>query len=543
MRKRNYVHLDGLPALLLALCCGCATMYNDRKECRVDVVANCPNSIVFVYRNGNYEGQYDVPCQVKLESLYGSVSKSDYEFRFSSPGLHDVFCYRQSSFASQFWLNFALIYFCPIGFLTDLCTGSMYEIEESTIRAEFHDVSQASGYVYPRGLIHDEGSWLKGPFDIDKFFGMKFGEDVRSKMTNCGVVPEDAGMPNQYKYDLGHPILGKINNARRVNYPGMTDFADAFSPWEAFVSRDDGRLLSVKAATSIVFDNEIELNKKALHYCRCFTGFGMGEPLYSTYGDLSEWRWTFKDAKNRNCFTVLTLRRPKSAIEDKGMYLNVHVGLIGCDVVKNVRAYDAKESSLNLYDRVRESLVVISCPNGRASGFLLKDKEKTYLYTNEHVVRLATSFEARLLSGNVVKTGAFQIPEGEGDVVRFVVETNMPALKMSAETPKIGAVVSVLGDSGGAGVVTEIGGRIVGVGPDRIETDARFVPGNSGSPILNAAGDVVGIATYATKRKHDWTTAGTRFEDVRRFGYRIDNLKWRDVSWDLYRRLSRRTRQ
>src|SRR6185312_7757504 len=68
----------------------------------------------------------------------------------------------------------------------------------------------------------------------------------------------------------------------------------------------------------------------------------------------------------------------------------------------------------------------------------------------------------------------------------------------------IGDAVVVLGNSQGRNVVTEIEGKVTGVGPELIEVDAKFVPGNSGSPIIHVkSGKVIGVATFVTVRQPD----------------------------------------
>jgi len=95
----------------------------------------------------------------------------------------------------------------------------------------------------------------------------------------------------------------------------------------------------------------------------------------------------------------------------------------------------------------------------------------------------------------------------------------------------------VLGNAEGAGVINTINGRIVGLGPNLVEVDAPFQPGNSGSPIIHLkTGKVIGVATYLTIRKYDASTReAVREPVVRRFGYRLDSVKkWEPVNWQSF---------
>ena len=86
-------------------------------------------------------------------------------------------------------------------------------------------------------------------------------------------------------------------------------------------------------------------------------------------------------------------------------------------------------------------------------------------------------------------------------------------------------------------MVGTIIGKIVGIGPDLVEVDAPFVPGNSGSPIVHLkSGKVIGVATYTVTRQYD-LASDRKLENpvVRRFAYRLDNVKtWQPVNWKFF---------
>jgi hypothetical protein len=100
---------------------------------------------------------------------------------------------------------------------------------------------------------------------------------------------------------------------------------------------------------------------------------------------------------------------------------------------------------------------------------------------------------------------------------------------------RIGDDVAVLGNSEGSRVIAPLMGKLLGIGPDRIEVSAEFVPGNSGSPIIHVkTGKVIGIATYLQKRRFAELT-NSRTQTVRRFGYRLDSIKtWQPLVWNTF---------
>lgn len=92
--------------------------------------------------------------------------------------------------------------------------------------------------------------------------------------------------------------------------------------------------------------------------------------------------------------------------------------------------------------------------------------------------------------------------------------------------------VWVFGNSDGAGVITSIGGEVIGIGGDKIEVDAKFVSGNSGSPVIDAHGDVIGIATYAEihRNSRDWVKSDTRFNETRRYALTLGGVEWEPLA-------------
>lgn len=182
-----------------------------------------------------------------------------------------------------------------------------------------------------------------------------------------------------------------------------------------------------------------------------------------------------------------------------------------------------------------EMVAIVESRLGSGTGFLVRTEDAVWLYTNEHVLRGGLPVKARLMNGLGLKIRELQIAQ-DRDVARIKIEGVYPGFRIADKMPEIGVSVSVVGNSDGAGVGTLLTGRVLGVGPEEVEVSAEFVPGNSGSPIIEHGGDVIAVATYVTRGKtgSDWTKAGTRFEQVRRFGVRMDGVLWKSVDWKKY---------
>ena len=186
------------------------------------------------------------------------------------------------------------------------------------------------------------------------------------------------------------------------------------------------------------------------------------------------------------------------------------------------------------------SLVILVTEKGSGSGFVVEMDGKTYVATNLHILegglpKIHTMGGLELERGEVLRVAK------ERDLALIEVNhADVHPLPLAAASPRIDETIVLYGNSDGGGVVTRIGGKILGVGPALIEVDAAFVQGNSGSPILNAAGEVLGVASFAVlnNENRNWIKTGTRYNHVRRFGYRMHNSEWTEMTWnDFGRRL------
>lgn len=195
---------------------------------------------------------------------------------------------------------------------------------------------------------------------------------------------------------------------------------------------------------------------------------------------------------------------------------------------------------------VKDKVVVIGNEGkGGGSAFLLKDGGKTWLVTNEHVTRgNRDDFRhVMLIDGRELDLGRFEVAE-DRDLARFEVLGNCASFALAAAVPNVGDRLSIYGNSLAGGAITELKGCVKSIGPLRLEVDAEFVSGNSGSAVLNERGEVIGVVSYmrnnkvAEGDKKDWGTRGTQFDAVRRFAVRFTNVRWRAMPWEDYLRQS-----
>ena len=188
-------------------------------------------------------------------------------------------------------------------------------------------------------------------------------------------------------------------------------------------------------------------------------------------------------------------------------------------------------------------LVIVEGDKAVGSGFVAKSQDGVCLFTNSHVLSGNTKLQARLLTGQSLSLGALAVAE-KYDISRFCQTTSnegMEILENLDSELKIGDEVIVFGNSLGSGVATELKGKVTGIGPELIEVDAKFVSGNSGSPIIQVkTNKLIGIATFSEMRSMEGFGKDSKFNKVeRRFAYRLDNVPgWHNTTWPKFARES-----
>ncbi|CAG0928913.1 putative serine protease PepD [Thermoflexales bacterium] len=171
----------------------------------------------------------------------------------------------------------------------------------------------------------------------------------------------------------------------------------------------------------------------------------------------------------------------------------------------------------NIYERTNPAVVNIDVAGGSeltefgsGSGFIID--QDGYIVTNNHVIDGADEIDVTFWDGSVATAKLIGAdPYSDLALIKVAVESDrlLPLSLGDSDQVKVGQRVIAIGNPFGlvgtmtVGIVSGKGRTLPADGPsgsstsfsnpDIIQTDAAINPGNSGGPLLNSAGEVIGV--------------------------------------------------
>ncbi len=184
--------------------------------------------------------------------------------------------------------------------------------------------------------------------------------------------------------------------------------------------------------------------------------------------------------------------------------------------------------------------VIVTTRQGRGSGSGVVITEQGHIVTNNHVVENATGLRVLFADGTLQEARLIGT-DPLNDIAVIRVQGAVPGVASIGDSTKLqpGETVLAIGSPLGnfrntvtAGVVSALNRSLPGTGLEGlIQTDAAINSGNSGGPLINLAGEVVGINTLVVRG--DTGGFGFGAAPVEGLGFAVPSAIFRNVADQL----------
>ena len=147
-------------------------------------------------------------------------------------------------------------------------------------------------------------------------------------------------------------------------------------------------------------------------------------------------------------------------------------------------------------ERARPSVFTVVSDSGRGSAWVVgAEGGRSRLVTNFHVVGQGAGpgTPVQVVREELVFDAEVLVADEGRDLAVVEVDEDLPSLPVADDRPRVGDSVMVIGSPLGLeqSVVT---GIVSAFRPSHLQISAPLNPGNSGGPVLDARGEVVGVA-------------------------------------------------
>ena len=253
-------------------------------------------------------------------------------------------------------------------------------------------------------------------------------------------------------------------------------------------------------------------------------------------------------AAKRMCSAIVAAKKGKEMESLKVVGLIIILPLLVCGQNSKVVVNENNDKNTLTYQKCKNAVATLRGTSKEwktsGTGFLCEMDGKKYLVTNCHVIDHNIFMQVFFQDGRTYKLPDSAMVEiaANRDLARFdlinikemvtVKEGEYLSLALDQDVPDIGDEIEFYGNADGKDVITVTAGKILAVGLEAVEIDAKIQGGNSGSPLVRVKdGKVIGVTTFSTFNKsNDLSKVGTRYDPnvtrTREFAVRFTAVRW-----------------
>jgi S1-C subfamily serine protease len=193
------------------------------------------------------------------------------------------------------------------------------------------------------------------------------------------------------------------------------------------------------------------------------------------------------------------------------------------------------------------AVVLIAGDNAEGTGFLVKTAAGPVVVTNLHVISNNPNLKITTNTGQQITVLSLMGASDRDLAMIAIKDDNYSYLPLAADvsgTAQPGDEVITPGNSEGGDVVLNTDGKVLGIGPEKVEFDNPIYHGNSGGPVFHRkSGEVLGVVTEAEKVDVSDDLDKTSFANrnsaiggsMRYFGLRVDTVpNWEPYDWQRF---------
>ena len=151
----------------------------------------------------------------------------------------------------------------------------------------------------------------------------------------------------------------------------------------------------------------------------------------------------------------------------------------------------------DFFTTIDASIVKLKSSGGFGTGFFIDDEG--HLITNAHVVGSDTIVQGYLgVSPILLEFEVVAHGESMGldlALLKLISDTEFISLSLAPNRPKLAATIFVIGNPNNLGISVSKG-SLSRISEKEYQLDVTVNPGNSGGPVLNEHGEVVGVVSY-----------------------------------------------